>query len=138
MMTPGLGATRIRMRSLTGRLVRLAFAAGIVSLCASGIAAARDPAAPYLGMTKAQILACVGEPYSRFKSGAAKERLPITILAPARCGAGPRAECRREKIRGKGIEEHLQQIQEERGQELDLLGKPRLRERQAREGDLRA
>jgi hypothetical protein len=91
MMTPGLGATRIRMRSLTGRLVRLAFAAGIVSLCASGIAAARDPAAPYLGMTKAQILACAGEPHSRFKSG-----------------------------------------------KLDLLGKPRLRERQAREGDLRA
>jgi hypothetical protein len=38
---------------------------GIVSLCASGIAAARDPAAPYLGMTKAQILACAGEPHSR-------------------------------------------------------------------------
>jgi hypothetical protein len=84
MMTPGLGATRIRMRSLTGRLVRLAFAAGIVSLCASGIAAARDPAAPYLGMTKAQILACAGEPHSRFKSGAAKETLTYHYS-----GAGP-------------------------------------------------
>ena len=122
MMTPGLGATRIRMRSLTGRLVRLAFAAGIVSLCASGIAAARDPAAPYLGMTKAQILACAGEPHSRFKSGAAKETLTYHYS-----GAGP-----------VPVPEHLQQIQEERGQELDLLGKPRLRERQAREGDLRA
>src|SRR6187549_1546758 len=86
MMTPGLGATRIR-----GRLVRLAFAAGIVSLCASGIAAARDPAAPYLGMTKAQILACAGEPHSRFKSGAAKEMLtyhysgagPVPVPVPA-------------------------------------------------------
>jgi len=72
------------MRSLTGRLVRLAFAAGIVSLCASGIAAARDPAAPYLGMTKAQILACAGEPHSRFKSGAAKETLTYHYS-----GAGP-------------------------------------------------
>ena len=62
------------MRSLTGRLVRLAFAAGIVRLCASGIAAARDPAAPYLGMTKAQIIAS-GEPHSRFKSGAEKETM---------------------------------------------------------------
>ena len=72
------------MRSLTGRLVRLAFAAGIVSLCASGIAAARDPAAPYLGMTKAQILACAGEPHSRFKSGAEKETLTYHYS-----GAGP-------------------------------------------------
>ena len=63
------------MRSLTGRLVRRAFAAGIVSLCVSGIAAAGDPAAPYLGMTKAQIIACAGEPHSRFKSAAEKETL---------------------------------------------------------------
>ena len=84
MMTPGLGATGIAMRSLSGGLVRLAFAAGIVSLCASGIAAARDPAAPYLGMTKAQILACAGEPHSRFKSGAAKETLTYHYS-----GAGP-------------------------------------------------
>jgi hypothetical protein len=84
MMTPGLGATRIRMRSLTGRLVRLAFAAGIVRLCASGIAAARDPAAPYLGMTEAQIIVCAGEPHSRLKSGAKKETLTYHYS-----GAGP-------------------------------------------------
>jgi hypothetical protein len=83
MMTPDLGATRIPMRSLTGLLVRLAFAAGIVSLCASG-AAARDPAAPYLGMTEAQIIACAGEPHSRFKSGAEKETLTYHYS-----GAGP-------------------------------------------------
>jgi hypothetical protein len=72
------------MRSLTGRLVRLALTAGIVSLCASGIAAARDPAAPYLGMTEAQIIACAGKPHSRFKSGAEQETLTYHYS-----GAGP-------------------------------------------------
>jgi hypothetical protein len=84
MMTPGLGATGIAMRSLSGGLVRLAFAAGIVSLCASGIAAARDPGAPYLGMTEAQIIVCAGEPHSRLKSGAKKETLTYHYS-----GAGP-------------------------------------------------
>jgi hypothetical protein len=69
-MMPDLGESRIPMRFLAGRLVSLAFAAGI---CVSGIAAARDPASPYFGMTKAQIIACAGEPHSRFKSGAEKE-----------------------------------------------------------------
>jgi len=63
------------MRFLIWRLVRFAFAAGIVSLCVSGIGAAGDPSAPYLGMTKAQIIACAGEPHSRFKSGAEKETM---------------------------------------------------------------
>jgi len=57
------------MRVIVCFLVRLAFAAGIVSLSVSGIAEAGDPAAPYLGMTKTQIIACAGEPRSRFKSG---------------------------------------------------------------------
>jgi len=72
------------MRSLSGRLVRLVFAAVIVSLGASATAAARDPAAPYLGMTEAQIIACAGEPHSRFKSGAGKETLTYHYS-----GAGP-------------------------------------------------
>src|SRR4029453_11664675 len=59
---------------------RLAFAAGIVSLCASGIAAARDPAAPYLCMTETQILTCAGEPHSRFKNGAEKETLTYLLF----------------------------------------------------------
>jgi hypothetical protein len=84
MRAPDLGATRVPMRSLTGRLVRLALTAGIVSLCASGIAAARDPAAPYLGMTEAQIIACAGKPHSSFKSGAEKETLTYHYS-----GAGP-------------------------------------------------
>jgi len=72
------------MRSLIWRLVRFAFAAGIVSLCVSGIGAAGDPSAPYLGMTKAQIIACAGEPHSRFKSGAEKETITYHYA-----GAGP-------------------------------------------------
>jgi hypothetical protein len=72
------------MNSLTWCLVRLAFAAGIVSVCASGIGAARDPASPYLGMTKAQIIDCAGEPHSRFKSGTERETLTYHYS-----GAGP-------------------------------------------------
>jgi len=97
MMTPGLGATGIAMRSLSGGLVRLAFAAGIVSLCASGIAAARDPGAPYLGMTEAQIIVCAGEPHSRLKSGAKKRNAFITILAPARCRCRPKSRMPKRK-----------------------------------------
>jgi hypothetical protein len=88
MMTADLGTTGIAMRSLSGRLVRFAFTAGIVSLFASGIAAARNLAAPYLGMTEAQIIACAGEPHSRFKSGAETKTLTYHYS-----GAGPvRAE----------------------------------------------
>ena len=116
------------MCCLTWRLVRLAFAAVIVSLGASATAAARDPAARYLGMTEAQIIACAGEPHSRFKSGAGKKKNDYLSLFWRRPGACRKAESRREKIRGKGIKEHLQQTKEKRGQELDLLGEPRLRE----------
>ena len=83
-MTADLGATGIAMRSLSGHLVRFAFTAGIVSLFASGSAAARDLAAPYLGMTEAQIIACAGEPHSRFKSGAETKTLTYHYS-----GAGP-------------------------------------------------
>ena len=63
------------------RLVGLALAAGIVSLCASGTAA-RDPATPYLGMTEVQIIACAGEPHSRYKSGTEKETLTYHYSGP--------------------------------------------------------
>ena len=87
------------MGSLTGRLVRLAFAASIVSLCASGVAAARDPGAPYLGMTEAQIIACAGEPHSRFKSGAEKETLTYHYS-----GVGP-VPAEKRKVEEKKSEE---------------------------------
>lgn len=47
-------------------------------------AQARDPAAPYLGMTQAEIIACAGEPHSRFRSGAEAETLTYRYS-----GAGP-------------------------------------------------
>lgn len=50
----------------------------------TGAAQARDPAAPYLGMTQAEIVACAGEPQSRFRSGAQAETLTYRYS-----GAGP-------------------------------------------------
>jgi hypothetical protein len=47
-------------------------------------APARDPAAPYLGMTKDQILACAGEPHARLQMGANVETLTYHYS-----GAGP-------------------------------------------------
>ena len=43
-----------------------------------------DPASAYLGMTKAEIVACAGEPYARYKSGAEAETLTYRYS-----GAGP-------------------------------------------------
>jgi hypothetical protein len=43
-----------------------------------------DPAAPYLGMSVTDILACAGEPHSRFESGPNRETLVFRYT-----GAGP-------------------------------------------------
>jgi hypothetical protein len=55
-------------------------------LCAGLVtsAPARDPAAPYLGMTQAEILACAGEPHARLRMGANAETLTYHYS-----GAGP-------------------------------------------------
>jgi hypothetical protein len=55
-------------------------------LCAGLVtsAPARDPAAPYLGMTEAEIIACAGEPHARLPMGANAE-----ILTYHYSGAGP-------------------------------------------------
>jgi len=55
-------------------------------LCAGLVtsAPARDPAAPYLGMTKDEILACAGEPHARLQMGANAETLTYHYS-----GAGP-------------------------------------------------
>jgi hypothetical protein len=50
----------------------------------AGILAKKDPAAPYLGMSVTDILACAGEPHSRFESGPGKETLVFRYT-----GAGP-------------------------------------------------
>lgn len=60
-------------------LVGAAFCAGLVTS-----AAARDPAAPYLGMTEAEIIACAGEPHARLRMGANAETLTYRYS-----GAGP-------------------------------------------------
>jgi len=51
---------------------------------APGTAQAADPAAPYLGMTETEIVACAGEPHSRYRSGENAETLTYHYN-----GAGP-------------------------------------------------
>jgi hypothetical protein len=55
-------------------------------LCAGLVtsAPARDPAAPYLGMSKDEIIACAGEPHARLRMGANAESLTYHYS-----GAGP-------------------------------------------------
>jgi hypothetical protein len=60
-----------------------AICAGLGASLVTG-AQARDPAAPYLGMTQAEIVACAGEPHARFRSGAEAETLTYRYS-----GAGP-------------------------------------------------
>jgi hypothetical protein len=68
--------------------VRLVLAATLAGLIASALlifaAEAADPARPYLGMSKEAILACAGEPYAKYKSGADAETLTYHYS-----GAGP-------------------------------------------------
>jgi hypothetical protein len=58
----------------------------VIGLGAGFIASAqaRDAAAPYLGMTQDEIIACAGEPHSRLRSGANAETLTYRYS-----GAGP-------------------------------------------------
>ena len=70
------------MRS-THRFIALAIGCACL-LAAGGAAAKQDPAAPYLGMSQAEIIACAGEPHSRFESGSNKETLTYHYS-----GAGP-------------------------------------------------
>jgi hypothetical protein len=79
-MPPEFRVTSMRMR-LQHALILTAVAVG---LYAGRAAAAKDPAAPYLGMTMAEIIACAGEPHSRFESGPGKETLTFRYT-----GAGP-------------------------------------------------
>jgi len=61
----------------------MAICAGLSASIVAG-AQARDPAAPYLGMTQDEIIACAGEPHSRYRSGANAETLTYRYS-----GAGP-------------------------------------------------
>ena len=66
----------------------LVMAASLAGLCGSALlisaAYAADPAKPYLGMTKEAIIACAGEPYAKYRSGAEAETLTYHYS-----GAGP-------------------------------------------------
>ena len=66
---------------MRSRLIYRASLLWLTVICAgfgagfAGAAQARDPAAPYLGMTQAEIVACAGEPHARYRSGAEAETL---------------------------------------------------------------
>ena len=66
-------------------LVIAATVAGLIGSALLILAAeAADPAKPYLGMSKEAIIACAGEPYAKYKSGAEAETLTYHYS-----GAGP-------------------------------------------------
>ena len=71
--------------AIAARLATLVLvSAGAGLYAAVGAVAKQDPAAPYLGMSVTDILACAGEPHSRFESGPDKETLVFRYT-----GAGP-------------------------------------------------
>jgi hypothetical protein len=66
-------------------LVLAATVAGLIGSALLILAAeAADPAKPYLGMSKEAIIACAGEPYAKYRSGAEAETLTYHYS-----GAGP-------------------------------------------------
>ena len=73
------------------------------SLCAGLItsAPARDPAAPYLGMTKDEILACAGEPHARLKMGANAETLTYHYSGAGPVSAEPAKQGEKDKSKDK-------------------------------------
>jgi hypothetical protein len=73
---------RTAISSIAGLALIAASCAGFVF--AVPAARAADPAQPYLGMSKDEIIACAGEPYARYKSGAEAETLTYHYS-----GAGP-------------------------------------------------
>jgi hypothetical protein len=77
----------MRPRFASAASIGLLFlAASCAALGAALVTAAhgRDPAAPYLGMSQAEIVACAGEPHARYRSGAEAETLTYRYS-----GAGP-------------------------------------------------
>ena len=89
MMPPDLGATSnvMRPRMASRARYRLLLPAACCAILGAALVTAAqgcDPAAPYLGMTKDEIIACAGEPHARFRSGAEAETLTYRYS-----GAGP-------------------------------------------------
>jgi hypothetical protein len=92
MKTPDFGAMRLNMhgasrakraiRSSVARIIAALLLAACVGLVSAAYGA--DPAQPYLGMSKEEIIACAGEPYATIKKGAETESLTYHYS-----GAGP-------------------------------------------------
>jgi hypothetical protein len=73
------------MRQTLVSMGQIAAALSIAACTGVVLAAyAADPAAPYLGMSKEEIIACAGEPYATLKRGAETESLTYHYS-----GAGP-------------------------------------------------
>lgn len=87
------------MRSALVRTSVLAAAVGGGILFSLLAAHAADPAKPYLGMSKEEIIACAGEPYSRYKSGSNAETLTYHYSG---AGPVPAAPGDKEKKKKKG------------------------------------
>jgi hypothetical protein len=80
----GIARDRLSMRpTAVLRVFVLGFCAAS-ALCLGSAVHAADPAKPYLGMSKDAIIACAGDPYSRYKSGPDAETLTYHYS-----GAGP-------------------------------------------------
>ena len=93
-MPPDLRATA-RACAPSGLLPRPSPACGSALLISAAYAA--DPAKPYLGMTKEAILACAGEPYAKYRSGAEAETLTYHYSGAGPVPAAPASKGRREK-----------------------------------------
>ena len=88
--------TRLLRRVLTGAAAFTAMSAG--SMFGLGSAAyAADPAKPYLGMSKEEIIACAGEPYARYKSGADRETLTYRYSGASPVPAAPGEKKKKQK-----------------------------------------
>jgi len=83
-----------------GRLLCLAVACTALGAGLAPSAQARDAAALYRGMTQDQIIACAGEPHSRFRSGANAETLTYRYSG---AGPVPAAPDKTEKKKKKSI-----------------------------------
>ena len=81
----------------------LLLAAFCISACAAVVTSghARDPAAPYLGMTKDEIIACAGEPHARLRMGANAETLTYHYSGAGPVPAEPSKEKGKDKSKDK-------------------------------------
>jgi hypothetical protein len=95
MMPPDLRATSLRMRPLAVLLATCTGLCGSALLIAAAYAG--DPARPYLGMTREEIVACAGEPYGALKKGADVETLTYHYTGEGPVPAPPGEKKKKDK-----------------------------------------